>query len=328
VTSPGPRANWISQLLGRDVRPVPRTSPDEIPAARGFWDLSHLNRDLPKLGAVHERVVLRNRGGEDLTAEIYVPEGQGPFPTILYMHGGSWCLWSPAQVRKLAMRIAQQGYVVANLDYGLAPEHRFPWAVEDAIHAVRWLARNAGRYEGRGEGLIVGGDSAGANLAAAAIAALRNEAVMTVDSGPLTGMAVTFGGALLLYGVFDFPLLFAEPGRNATTGVIETTWNLAYLGSNFIGLHRNPLVSPIHAPNIAEFPPCYLCCGDQDALLPQSLAMASVLTRVGVPTTVSVVAGADHEFLLMADGMAAARKELERIFDWLWDVTGRSSEGG
>lgn len=263
-----------------------------------------------------------------MTAEVYVPEGRGPFPTLLYMHGGSWCLWSPAHVRKVAMRIAHQGYVVANLDYGLAPEHRFPWAVEDAIHGARWLARHAGRYGGRSDGLIIGGDSAGANLAAAAIAALGSRAAKAVDGGSLDDTAVTFGGALLLYGVFDFPLLFAEPGRNATTGVIETTWNLAYLGPNFVGLHRNPLVSPIHAPNLAEFPPCYLCCGDRDALLPQSLAMAGALTRAGVPTTLSVVAGADHEFLLMADSMAAARKELERIFDWLADITGRSSEGG
>src|SRR4051794_16944906 len=95
-----PTTNWISQLLGRDVRLAPRSSPDEIPGARAFWDLSHLNQGLPDLAAVHERVVLRDRGGEALTSEIYVPCGQGPFPTVLYMHGGGWCFWSPAHVRK------------------------------------------------------------------------------------------------------------------------------------------------------------------------------------------------------------------------------------
>ena len=181
-------SSWISQLLGRNVQPAPRSSPDDIPAARAFWDLSHLNQDLPELAAVHERVVLRSRGGEDLAAEIYVPPRPGPFPTVLYLHGGAWCFWSPAHVRKLAMRIAARGYLVANLDYGLAPEHRFPWAVEDAVFAARWLAGNAGRYGGRQANLVVAGDSAGANLAAAAAVALRGETDRMVDGGSLAGI--------------------------------------------------------------------------------------------------------------------------------------------
>lgn len=321
-----PTKNWMSQLLGREVRPSPRTSPDQIPAARSFWDLSHLNQNLPQLAAVHERVVLRSRRGTDLTAEIYVPNGRGPFPTVLYMHGGSWCLWSAAHLRKLAMRIAEQGYVVANLDYGLAPEHPFPWAVEDTVYAARWLARNAGKYGGRQQNLVLGGDSAGANLAAAAIAALLSDTDAMVDGDSRSGTRVSFAGALLLYGVFDFPLLFAEPAGNTTTGVIETTWNLAYLGPNFVGLHRNPLVSPVYATNIADFPPCYLSCGARDGLLPQSLTMARALIKAGVPTTLSVVADGDHGFLMLADSMPSAGKELERIFDWLADVT-RSGTG-
>jgi acetyl esterase len=311
----------MSQLLGRNVHPAPRSSPDEIPGSRASWDLSHLNRDLPHLAAVHERVVLRSRRGEELTAEIYVPHGRGPFKTVLYLHGGAWCFWSPAHVRKLAMQIAARGYVVVNLDYGLAPEHRFPWAVEDTVFAARWLAGNAGRYGGSKDNLILAGDSAGANLAAAAIVALTGETDTMVDGDTLTGVRVSVAGALLLYGIFDFPLAFAEPGPNATSGVIETTWNLAYLGPNFVGLHRHPLVSPVYAKNIAEFPPCYLSCGAQDSLLTQSLTMTRTLIAAGVSTTLSVVADADHAFLMLSDSMASARKEFEHICDWLADIT-------
>jgi acetyl esterase len=316
-----PTSNWISQLLGREVHLAPRSSPDEIPTARAFWDLSHLNRDLPELAAVHERVVLRSRRGEDLTAEIYVPYGTGPFTTALYMHGGAWCFWSPAHVRKLAMRIAAQGYVVASLDYGLAPEHRFPWAVEDTVYAARWLAKNADRYGGTQENLILAGDSAGANLAAAAIVALRSGTDPMVGADAMADVQVSLAGALLLYGIFDFPLAFLEPGANATSGVIETTWNLAYLGPNFVGLHRNPLVSPVYAKNIAEFPPCYLSCGARDSLLSQTFTMTRTLIGAGVSTTLSVVADADHGFLMMADSMVSARKEFDHICDWLANIT-------
>jgi hypothetical protein len=159
---PRPTRSWISELLDRDVVLAPRQSPDEIPAARKFWNLRHLNQDLPQLAAFHERVLLRTRGNTDLTTEVYVPHGKGPFPTMLYMHGGSWCHWSPAHVRKMVMRFAASGYVVFNLDYGLAPEHPFPWAVQDVVHAARWLTRNAGRYGGRQDNLVLAGDSAGA----------------------------------------------------------------------------------------------------------------------------------------------------------------------
>ena len=317
---PRPTKSWISQLLGKDVRLAPRQSPDEIPAARQLWDLRHLNQDLPDLGAVHERVLLRTRRGTDLTAEIYVPRGAGPFPTMLYMHGGSWCLWSPAHVRKMVMRFAASGYVVFNLDYGLAPEHRFPWAVEDVAHAARWVTKNAARYSGAAGNLVIAGDSAGANLAAAAIIALKGDAGINLEADSLADIPVDIAAALLIYGVFDFPLLFAEPGKNAGAGTIETTWNLAYLGPNFVSLHRNPLVSPAYWSRIAEFPPTYLTCGARDALLPQTLNMAKVLTGADVLTTGSIVGDADHGFLMMADSEPAAMKESQRICDWLAEV--------
>ncbi|MEZ2126637.1 MULTISPECIES: alpha/beta hydrolase [unclassified Sinorhizobium] len=310
-----PTTNWIAQLLERDVKLSPRQSPDEIPAARELWDLSHLNQDLPELAQVHERVVLRTREQTDLTAEIYVPHGQGPFPVLLYIHGGSWCLWSAAHVRKLTMQIAAAGFVVVNLDYGLAPEHRFPWALEDSIFAAHWAMANVGQYNGLSNGLLIGGDSAGANLAAAAVVALAEQSIK--PGYPYDAQAVKIAGALLLYGIFDFPLLFSEPGRNAGSGTIETTWNLAYLGPNFVGVHRNPLVSPAYWAGISAFPPSYLSCGARDALLPQTIRMTSVLTAAEVPTTASIVGEADHGFLMLTGKAEAATRELNNITRWL-----------
>lgn len=314
-----PLVGWVSQLFHRPIALSIRTSPDQIPAAREFWDLAnlpHLTEDLPKVGAVYEDVMLRERDGVRLTADIYVPEGDGPFPTLLYIHGGSWVLWSARHMQKMCMQIAERGFVVVNLEYGLAPEHPFPWAVEDVVYAARWTSQHAGEFEGDATQLIIGGDSCGANLSAAAIVALDSDEQL-VDGGDLQDVSVNFCGALLLYGVFDFPLLFAEPGANAGGGVIETTWNLAYLGPNFIKHHRSPTVSPAYATNLSVFPPAYLSCGDRDALLPQTLSFANRLALERVPTTVSVVAGADHAFLMMPEIISGAGPELERIIGWL-----------
>lgn len=315
----GEYENWISAVLDRRVTPQPRRSPDEIPAARAFWDLSHLNEHLPEFREVHEAVELRSREGKRLTAEVYVPQTTVPAPVMLYLHGGSWCLWSAAHLRRQAMLFAERGFVTVNLDYGLAPEHPFPWAFDDTVFALQWISDNITRYGGDPTRIVVAGDSAGANLVSGAVLTpARLE-----DDTPLDALDASHSvfpnviGAVLLYGVFDFPLLLQEPGASRNTGVIETTWNQAYLGPNYLTWHLDPRVSPIYAANLDEFPPTYLSCGDRDSLLPQSLAMARALIGSGVETRLSVVPGADHEFLLLDESIRAARDELDDIYRWL-----------
>ena len=305
--------NWMSLLVGQPLDAAPPTSVDQIPAIRALMDFPNLNVDLPDLAAVHERVVLRERDGVELAAEIYVPKGTGPFPVLQYMHGGGWCVGATTGVRRKAMRLSENGFVVVNLDYGLAPEHPFPWGVEDCVYASRWILRNIGRYDGDGARLFIGGDSAGANLSAATIVALTGQA--EVDGGDLAGVEVGFSGALLFYGVFDFPLLLHEAGSNA--GYVEIWFNMAYLGPRFLRHHLNPLVSPIHAPDLSRFPSTYLSVGDEDSLLSQSLAMTKSLTQANVPTTLSVIAGFDHTFSYVEHLLPGVTPEMERIFVWM-----------
>ncbi len=216
----------------------------------------------------------------------------------------------------MAMRIAAEGFVVVNLDYGLAPEHPYPWAVEDTVYATQWLARNAATYQGIGSGLFLGGDLAGANLVAAAVVALATGRSTTHSPEVAAPASITVAGLLLLYGVFDFPLLFSKPGK-ISPGTIETTLNLAYLGPNFVGVHRDPLVSPAYWSEASRFPPSYLSCGAEDSPLPQTLRMTEVLTEAGVPTMVSILEGEDHSFLLLADFDETAASELQRLGRWM-----------
>jgi len=149
-----------------------------------------MNADLPEVGAFHEAVHVR----EGVTADVIVPQGKGPHPVLVYLHGGGWVCGSAKSHRKLGYRFAEAGYLVFNVNYRLAPEHPFPTPFEDCLAAIRWAHREAARYGGDGARLAVGGDSAGANLSAAVAAALADD-----QERPRA--------TLLLYGVFDFGML-------------------------------------------------------------------------------------------------------------------------
>ena len=104
------------------------------------------------------------------------PEGDGPLPVVAYLHGGGWMLGTLDSYDALLRALANaSGAIVAGVDYRLAPEHRYPAALDDSLAAIRWLAEHADELGGDGTRLAVAGDSAGGNLAAVAARRLRGE---------------------------------------------------------------------------------------------------------------------------------------------------------
>jgi acetyl esterase len=326
VTGAKDNSSWLSLVADQEVEAPPLTTLDEVIAFRAdpSRDLRRHNVDLPEDVAIRENVVLGKIGELEVRAEIYTPSGQGPFPMLLYMHGGGWCLGKAEYVRKLGMSISSVGHVVVNLDYALAPEHPFPAALEQTVFAARWMTAHAAELAGREGAIAIGGASAGANLACAAIVALHGEGAPLADGG-LGEVRVEFLSLLALYGIFNFPLLMEDPGSHAG-GFAETMYNRAYLGPHYLTKHPNPLVSPALAEGLARFPPAYLTIGDQDALLPQSLDMARRLVNRGVPTTLSVTAGLNHSFAYIPHKLPDAAAELERMFAWLSTTNGVKQE--
>jgi acetyl esterase/lipase len=306
-------ANWISALAGRAVEPPRRETLQDLIDSREFWlSLADLD-DLPATVEVRENVLLWDRGDTRLTAEIYVPEGDGPFPLLLHVHGGGYCTGSVLNDRKAAMRFAERGYTVINPEYGLAPERPFPRAVEDCLYTARWLASHAGEYRGDASRVVFEGGSAGAGLCAATIVALAGGAA-ELDQGDLAGVEVRPSAAVLFYGLLSFPLLLLEPGSNV--GPAEL-WTRAYLGPHFTTRLRHPLASPLFAEDLSAFPPTYLSCGIEDSLLRHTLEFVNGLAQADVPATLSVVEGLDHSFVKLADSLPAASRELERVHEWL-----------
>lgn len=247
-----------------------------------FCVAMRINKDLPVIGALHENVKLR----ADLSAEIAVPEGDGPHPVVLFIHGGGWMAGSVRTHRKLAMQFAEKGYLTVNLDYRLAPEHPFPAGFDDCVFAANWIRENVLAWKGDPSRLAIAGDSAGANLAAAVLVALAGS-----PSAP------KFRAAALIYGLFDFPAVFeASPNRGAIEGMAR-----GYLGDNYPAALNDPRVSPLKAIKAGALPPSFIICGTADALLAQSHSIAAALKEVGTPYELQEIDEMPHAFMMIGD---------------------------
>jgi len=268
-----------------------------------------LNASPPAVGTLHESVLVRDLPSGRVTADVAEPAGAGPHPVLVYLHGGGWCSGSPRSHRKLALRFAEAGFVVVNLGYRLAPEAPFPGPLEDCLFAVRWAARQAQRFDGDPRRIAIAGDSAGANLAAAAAIALAPEGDARLSA------------ALLFYGVFDFPSLLDEQRKSAraATGAFEREAVqmilTAYLGEKpSESLLTDPRVSPLRGAE--RLPPSCLVVGTGDPLLAQSNALAAALERGGVPHEHIVCEGMPHGFLQL-EALPPAREALGRAIAFL-----------
>jgi acetyl esterase len=291
----------LLQLFGQAT---PRTAGEMRRLVDGFAAL--VNRDLPELGALHEAVPV----AEGVSADVLVPRGAGPHPVLVYLHGGGWVCGSPRSHRKLAARFAEAGNLVVNVDYRLAPENPFPTPFDDCVTALRWAAREAGRFGGDPRRLAVGGDSAGANLAAAAAAALADD--------PARPRA-----ALLIYGVFDFSTLGAAPPAAGTQAgpLLEIGQDLldlmvgSYLGdSPGAALLADPRVSPVHA--AGRLPPSHVVVGSADPLVAQADALVAALRRAGIAHEHVVDAGMPHGYAQM-EFLPPARTAIDRMIAFL-----------
>ena len=253
------------------------------------------NRPLPPVGALHERLPIY-RGRDDATVDVIVPIGAGPFPVLLYIHGGAWVAGNPATHRRLTCRFAEAGYLVVSVDYRLAPEHPFPAAFDDCAQALYWIARSARHFGGDASRLAIAGDSAGANLAAAIATAFR---------GRLTTPRIS--AALLIYGVFDF--------ANVGGALFAPILHEAYLGRDANrALLVDPRVSPIHGAD--RLPPCYIVVGNQDPLLADSENLREQLSAAAIEHEYEVIPHMPHGFMQM-EFLGTARRTIDRMSDFL-----------
>ncbi len=243
-----------------------------------------------------------------LRARVYRPgaAGAAPLPALLYFHGGGWCIGDIDTHDSACRQLAHEARcAVLSLDYRLAPEHRFPAAVEDCFTAVEFAAS-----EGRSLGLdpthlAVGGDSAGGNLAAVA-------ALLARDAG------IVLKGQLLIYPATDFASESASH-EDYAEGFLLTREAVAWFGGNYIDAaqHGDWRASPLRAPDLARLPPALVIVGDCDVLRDESRAYAEALRRAGNEASFQLYPDMIHGFFTMGGIIAAADRAVAQAAAFL-----------
>jgi acetyl esterase len=237
-----------------------------------------------EVAAVDDRTIPGPAG--DLGVRVYTPHGEPPFPIVVWFHGGGWVVgtldsYDPV-CRALAAAVPA---VVVAVDYRLAPEHRYPAAVEDAYAATLWASRNAAELGGSQQRLAVAGDSAGGNLAAVVALGARDR------GGPAIGFQ------LLVYPITDHAMDTASYREHAD-GYALTAAGMRWYWDHYLGGADGtaPDASPLRAAFFGGLPPALVVTAEHDVLRDEGEAYAARLRAAGVPADVRRYPGMVHGF--------------------------------
>ena len=260
----------------------------------------------PEVAEVADRNV--DGPGGALRLRFYRPAGTGPFPVIVFIHGGGWVLCSLETHDNVCRHLCVGAEaIVVSVDYRLAPEHRFPAAIDDSFAALQWVARHAASFDGDPARIVIAGDSAGGNLAAAAALRARDE------GGP------ALAGQLLVYPVTDYPsdamASYAENGEGygLTRANMEHYWT-QYLGDSPAD---TPYAAPLRASDLAGLPPAFVITAQYDVLRDEGEAYAGALQAAGVPVEVTRYDGVNHGFFSLAGMVEGGTLAMRDACDWL-----------
>jgi acetyl esterase len=274
----------------------------------------------PKLdepvAAIEDRAVPGPHGA--IPIRLFTPPGTGPFPVLLYLHGGGWVMCSVETHTDLCRSLCgRSGAIVVSVDYRLAPEHKFPVALDECYAALDWIALSAADIGGDAARLAVGGDSAGGNLTAALALRVRD------TSGPSLAMQV------LLYPALDCAFDTASYHENAEGFGLNRS-EMMFFWEQYLADPcdaDNPWASPLRAPDLRGLPPALIQTADYDPLRDEGEAYAARLARAGVPVQVTRYLGMNHGFTGRAGVITRGRDGLDEIAAALRAAWGTEGNG-
>jgi acetyl esterase len=246
--------------------------------------------------------------GRRIQCRVHRPPGVGAAaPALVYFHGGGW-VWASIDTHDRLMReyAAGAGVTVVGVDYALSPEAKFPQAIEECAAVVRWLAAHGGDWGIDGTRLLLGGDSAGGNLALATALLLRDE------GGPETR------GILASYPVCD-SRLDTPSYRDYGSGLGLTVEKMAFYWSVYVphaADRLHPLAAPLRA-DLAGLPPVRLQIAECDVLRGECEELDRKLRAAGVDVETDLYTGMVHGFVRCTDSVEKARAAMTASTAWL-----------
>ena len=242
--------------------------------------------------------------GGDIPIRIYTPQGNGPFPVIVYFHGGGWVIATIDTYDSSARALAKDAdAIVVSAEYRKAPEHKFPAAHEDAYAAYQWVLRNADTFDGDPSMVAVAGESAGGNLAAAVC-------LMARARGELLPVHQALIYPVAGYG-FNTPS-YREHAQAKPLDKPMMAWFFEkYLREPADG--ANQWIDLVNAPNLSGLPPATIITAEIDPLRWEGKRYAERLLEAGVPVTYRNFEGVTHEFFGMGAVVGDAKKAVRLV---------------
>jgi len=247
--------------------------------------------------------------GGEIPIRIYTPvEPEAPLPVLVYFHGGGFVIGSLDSYDALCRAIANRaGCIVVSVDYRLAPEAKFPAAVEDCLAALSWVHDNATELDADPERMAIGGDSAGGNLTAVTALGARDA-----------------GGPALRLQILIYPVAAGEPETGShhafAEGLLLTRANILWFYDNYLNGPEDrgdPRFAPLAAADLSGLPPALLIVAGYDPLRDEGLAYGERLKAAGVATEISNYEGMVHGFVSMSDVIAQGTVAIDQCADAL-----------
>lgn len=241
---------------------------------------------------------------------LHRPVADAKLPIMLYIHGGGWTLFSiDTHDRLMREYAARAGIAVLGIDYSLSPESKFPVALEECTAALDWIAAQADALNLDADHVLIGGDSAGANLSVATCLLQRQRgrplpAAMLLNYG---AFAPDRTPSYARFGAGDYSLECDE---------MDAFWAAYVDGPDQLA---DPLVAPLRA-DLAGLPPAFLAIAECDILADCNDAFARKLEEAGVPTRAVTYAGATHSFLEAVSIAPLAGRAIDEQAAWIRDI--------
>lgn len=251
------------------------------------------------------------------TVRVYAPTGDRGGAGLLWIHGGGLLFGDAKQDEALCLSTAERlGLVIVSANYRVAPEHPFPAAHEDVLSAWHWFLDNAAELGVDPHRIAVGGESAGAGLAAALVQRIHD------DDG------VQPCGQWLFAPMLD-DRTAARRERDAEAHFVWDNEQNRRGWSGYLGTAPGAATVPDHAvparrADLSGLPPAFVTWGDIELFAEEDRAYADALREAGVPVTTDVVEGAPHGFENWAKDAPVSRALIGRAQDWLRGVTARA----
>jgi len=279
----------------------------ELPIA----DVRQAFRDLWTPAITGEPIALRRiedvtieGDGVGIPARLYAPDGPERSPLMLYFHGGGYVKGGIAESDAFCRNLARvTRHLVLAIDYRLAPEHRFPAALDDAVAATVWASAHAAKLGAVPGPVVVCGESAGGNLAAVACLCLRSNPEVAIRH------------QVLLQPVIDFTLSYPSIAMPPTECLVpreDLAWYYRTYADGQCDF-RDPRVSPLFAPDLSDLPPALIIAAEYDTLRDEAKAYAQRLADTGVATRYVCADGMVHGYLQMRGLVPDAQLAFEDI---------------